>query len=62
MARTKGDTTKLVSAKTQSDSLRATVPSSIVRVLKLKVGDELDWELEDFDKGIIRVIVRRGKK
>jgi len=45
IAWTKGDITKLISAKRETDSLRTTVPSSIVRVMKLKEGDELQWEL-----------------
>lgn len=36
MPRTKGETTKLVSAKISSDSLRATVPSFIVKKCVLK--------------------------
>ncbi|MHB8560818.1 MAG: AbrB/MazE/SpoVT family DNA-binding domain-containing protein [Thermoplasmataceae archaeon] len=62
MARTKGDTTKLVSAKTKSDSLRATVPSSIVRVLKLDEGDELHWEIKSIEDGIIVVKIKRNRE
>jgi len=60
MARTKGDITKLVSAKRETDSLRTTVPSSIVRVMKLKEGDELQWELKSMDEGLILVTVIRS--
>jgi len=60
MARTKGDITKLVSAKKETDSLRTTVPSSIVRVMKLKEGDELRWEIKSMKKGLILVTVIRG--
>ena len=59
MARTKGDITKLVSAKRETDSLRATVPSSIVRVMKLKEGGELQWELKSMEEGLILVTVIR---
>jgi len=65
MARTKGDVTKLVSAKKETDSLRTTVPSSIVRVMKLKEGDELQWEIKSMEKGLIQVTAIRatsGKK
>jgi len=65
MARTKGDITKLVSAKKETDSLRTTVPSSIVRVMKLKEGDELQWEIKSMEKGLIQVTTTKaatGKK
>ena len=59
MVRTKGDITKLVSAKTESDSLRVTMPSSLVKVLKLKAGDELCWELDNYEKGIVKVTIQK---
>ncbi|OWP56408.1 MAG: hypothetical protein B2I17_05965 [Thermoplasmatales archaeon B_DKE] len=62
MARTKGETTKLVSAKTNSDSLRATVPSFIVKSLHLEVGDKLEWEIESFEHGVVKVVIVRSKK
>jgi len=60
MARTKGDITKLVSAKKETDSLRTTVPSSIVRVMKLMEGDELQWEIKSMEKGLIQVTAIRA--
>jgi len=60
MARTKGDITKLVSAKKETDSLRTTVPSSIVRVMKLKEGDELQWEIKSMEKGLIQVTTTKA--
>ena len=63
MGRNRGDRTKLSSAKTMTDSLRTTVPSSIVRQMKLNVGDQLEWQIESLDPGVIRVtIVRSGTK
>ncbi|MHB8396936.1 MAG: AbrB/MazE/SpoVT family DNA-binding domain-containing protein [Thermoplasmataceae archaeon] len=62
MARTKGNSTKLVSAKTQSDSLRATVPSFVVKAMDLDVGDELNWAIDKDHKETIIVKVIRGKK
>lgn len=63
MARTKGTSTKLVSAKTQSDSLRATVPSFIVKAMGINPGDELVWEIDnDHKETIIVKITRRGKE
>lgn len=37
--------TNLVLAN-KSDSLRTTVPSSIVKMLDLKVGDQIEWTLK----------------
>ncbi len=57
MARTKGETTKLQSAKKESESLRATIPSFIVKTLHLKVGDQLAWEIESLEGKIIKISV-----
>ena len=61
MARTKGETTKLVNAKTSSDSLRATVPSFIVKTLHLEAGDELEWEIESIEQGSVKIRIRRSR-
>jgi antitoxin component of MazEF toxin-antitoxin module len=61
MARTKGETTKLVNAKTRSDSLRATVPSFIVKTLHLEAGDELEWEIESIEFGTVKVRIVKSK-
>ncbi len=49
-----GKKTILTPARKGSVTLRATVPVDIVRSLKLKAGDELDWSLkvEDGKMGI----------
>ncbi len=62
MGRNKGDRTKLGSAKTKTDSLRTTVPSSIVRQMKLNAGDQLEWQIESLNPGIIKVSVIRSEK
>jgi hypothetical protein len=41
-----GETTKLTLAKTKSESLRTTVPMSIVRQFNLKAGDKMGWKFE----------------
>ena len=61
MPRTKGETTKLVNAKTSSDSLRATVPSFIVKTLHLEAGDELEWEIESIEQGSVKIRIRRSR-
>ncbi len=62
MARTRGETTKLVAAKTKTDSLRATVPSFIVKSLHLEAGDELEWGIESFEHGVVKVVIVRAEK
>ena len=61
MGRNKGDRTKLTLAKNKTDSLRTTVPSSIVRQMKLNAGDQLEWQIESLDPGVIRVTIVRSQ-
>jgi bifunctional DNA-binding transcriptional regulator/antitoxin component of YhaV-PrlF toxin-antitoxin module len=51
-----GEQTVLTKAASKSDSLRTTVPMSIVRYLKLKEGDRLTWELEAKDNKLIVIV------
>lgn len=62
MARNRGDRTKLVSAGIKTDSLRTTVPGSIVRQMKLNSGDQLEWQIESLNPGIIKVSIVRSEK
>jgi hypothetical protein len=39
-----GEITIASKASSQFESLRTTIPMSVVRQLKIKVGDKLDWE------------------
>ncbi len=57
MSRTKGDRTKLVAAKTKSDSLRTTVPSFIVKAMELDEGDSLSWKIESIPDHLISIKV-----
>jgi hypothetical protein len=41
-----GEITTLTVATTGKESLRTTVPMSIVKQFKLKAGDKLDWIFE----------------
>lgn len=61
MARNRGDRTKLVSAGIKTDSLRTTVPGSIVRQMKLNTGDQLEWQIESLNPGIIKVSIIRSE-
>ena len=62
MARNRGDRTKLVSAGIKTDSLRTTVPGSIVRQMKLSAGEELEWQIESLNPGVIRVTIVRSER
>jgi hypothetical protein len=62
MGRNKGDRTKLTLAKTKTDSLRTTVPSSIVRQMKLNAGDQLEWQIESLDPGVVKVSIKRSER
>ena len=51
-----GEKTRLVKASTQFESLRTTVPKSIVNMLKLKEGDTLDWQLTVVNGKMVLVV------
>ena len=54
--------TNLIAANhNQTNSLRTTVPLSIVEMLGLKVGDQLEWSLEPRDNKF-HLVVRAVKK
>ena len=56
MTKMKKGQTKVVIAKTDSVSLRTTIPSHIVELMKLKDGDSLEWNFDIKDsKGIVTV-------
>lgn len=52
-----GAITKLTLATTKRQSLRTTVPMSIVKQFKLKTGDKLDW-IFDVKNGEMIIIVK----
>ncbi|MEM3647163.1 MAG: AbrB/MazE/SpoVT family DNA-binding domain-containing protein [Thermofilum sp.] len=51
-----GETTVLTKATPRSRSLRSTVPASIVRLLGLKEGDRLLWEVKAEDGGFVIIV------
>jgi len=51
-----GEITLLTKATTTSKSLRTTVPSGVVKQLKLTVGGKLDWEIKA-ENGKLVVVV-----
>lgn len=56
-----GARTKLTPAVSQKESLRTTVPRSIVQQLNLTSEDSLDWQLEVIDNELV-VVVRPIKQ
>ena len=56
-----GETSTLTLATTGKESLRTTVPMSIIRHFKLGAGDKLDWDFEVKD-GKIVITVRPIKE
>lgn len=51
----RGQTTSLTKANKTSESLRTTVPSSVIKQFDLRVGDKLRWQFETDKKGTIFV-------
>jgi bifunctional DNA-binding transcriptional regulator/antitoxin component of YhaV-PrlF toxin-antitoxin module len=55
-----GEKTTLTLAATGKESLRTTVPMSVVKQFNLKSGDKLDWAF-DIKEGNIIIIIRPVK-
>jgi hypothetical protein len=55
-----GETTTLTLATTGKESLRTTVPMSIIKQFKLKAGDKLDWNFE-VKEGELALVVKPVK-
>ncbi|GAF78059.1 unnamed protein product [marine sediment metagenome] len=53
-------TTTLTKANNTSESLRTTVPSSIIKQFDLTDGDKISWKLEARDSELV-IIVAPGK-
>jgi len=51
-----GEQTTLTIATTGKESLRTTVPMSIIKNFKLKAGDKLDWNFDVKDGKMIIVV------
>jgi hypothetical protein len=56
MSRRMGEITVANNASSKFASLRTTIPMSIVRQWKLKVGDKLDWEWKVIEGQIALVV------
>ena len=55
-----GEQTTLTLATTGKESLRTTVPISIIKNFKLKAGDKLDWAF-DIKEGKMIIVVQPVK-
>lgn len=51
-----GETSTLTVATTGKESLRTTVPMSVVKQFKLKAGDKLDWSFDVKDGKMILIV------
>jgi antitoxin component of MazEF toxin-antitoxin module len=51
----RGQITSLTKANKTSESLRTTVPSSVIKQFDLKEGDKLKWWLESDKRGNILI-------
>ena len=56
-----GERTRLAKAHSRSDSLRITVPQSIVNQWDLQEGDELDWSWQAKNNEMVLVVRRVGQ-
>ena len=54
--------TKIVKASSRFDSLRTTIPRSVVNLLKLEEGDSVVWDLKVIDGKNHIFVVRSGQK
>jgi antitoxin component of MazEF toxin-antitoxin module len=51
-----GERTSVARAAPKTESLRTTIPMSVVKQLKLKEKDKLDWEFRVLDGKLVIVI------
>jgi len=57
-----GETTTLAKASSKFESLRTTVPMSIVKQWKLKEGDEFDWEWKVLEGEMVLIVRKVGRQ
>jgi antitoxin component of MazEF toxin-antitoxin module len=58
----RGQTTSLTKANKNSESLRTTVPSSVIKQFDLKEGDQLRWQFETDKRGKIYIKIEPAYK
>ena len=57
-----GEITTLSKASSKIESLRTTIPQSIVRFMKLNEGDKIDWDLKAQNNKIILIVTKVEKE
>ena len=62
IGRIMGEIKTLSKASSKIESLRTTIPKSLVRFMKLNEGDKLDWDLKAQDNKIILIVTKVEKK
>ena len=62
IGRIMGEITTLSKASSKIESLRTTIPKSLVRFMKLNEGDKLDWDLKAQDNKIFLIVTKVEKK
>lgn len=58
----RGQTTSLTKANKTSESLRTTVPASVIKQFDLREGDKLRWQFETDKRGRIFVRLEPNKR
>ena len=61
-ANTLGEQTRLVKASSRFESLRATVPKSVVTFMKLKEGDFIDWDLQVINGRMTLIVTKANNQ
>lgn len=53
---------KVTVARPNSQSLRTTIPESVVKLMDVKAGDELSWTVKALSEGFTITLTRRTPK
>lgn len=62
MSRGNGTDTTVQSATSKSKSLRTTLPTFVVQKLKIKEGDDLNWDVDKNGKNWIAILKVKKKE
>lgn len=60
MTRLAGDQTRVSVARSETVSVRTTIPSYIARQMELKAGDTLNWKLDKIGGEWVAMIRKKG--
>ena len=62
IGRIMGEITTFSKASSKIESLRTTIPKSLVRFMKLNEGEKLDWDLKAQENKINLIVTKVEKK